>query len=83
MENMEPRRTRLKKICDEKCWTDYYIVIKYGREDSVYLGFVFILYLFIFTDFLSFFLSFLLYLFIYLFTCYQFFYHVLTFDFLC
>ena len=53
---MEPKQTKLKNIRDEKCLTKYKILIKYGREDSVYLHFVFIFYflsLFLFIYLLS------------------------------
>ncbi len=71
MENMEPKRTKLRKILDEKCLTECNIVIKYGRRNGVYLHFVF--YLFMFIDFFA--------CFIYLFTFYQIFimYQVLPF----
>ncbi len=68
---MEPKR---KKNHDEKCLTEYNIVIKYGLKNSVYLRFVFIFhFLFLLIIFLScFFQSFFLSLFLrYLFTCYQ------------
>ncbi len=41
MEDVEPKQRKLKKIRDEKCLTDYNIVIKYGREDSFYLLYLF------------------------------------------